>query len=69
MVAVLTSDDLLACTGLEGQRHETLHAFTVRLMGRVMFLYFLEKKGWLAGTARGCSWGWSAASRARPALP
>ena len=33
-------------------RQETLHAFTVRLMGRVMFLYFLQKKGWLAGDTR-----------------
>lgn len=27
---------------------DKLHAFTQRLLGRVMFLYFLQKKGWLA---------------------
>ncbi len=26
-----------------------LHAFTQRLLGRIMFLYFIQKKGWLAG--------------------
>ncbi|MBK5226315.1 MAG: Eco57I restriction-modification methylase domain-containing protein, partial [Thermoleophilia bacterium] len=26
-----------------------LHAFTQRLLGRLMFLYFLQKKGWLDG--------------------
>jgi len=26
-----------------------LHAFTQRLLGRMMFLYFIQKKGWLAG--------------------
>ena len=25
------------------------HAFTTRLLGRIMFLYFIQKKGWLAG--------------------
>ncbi len=29
-----------------------LHAFTQRLLGRVMFLYFLQKKLWLAGHPR-----------------
>ncbi len=29
-----------------------LHAFTQRLLGRVMFLYFLQKKLWLAGDAK-----------------
>ncbi len=29
-----------------------LHAFTQRLLGRVMFLYFLQKKLWLAGDPR-----------------
>jgi hypothetical protein len=33
-------------------RDENLHAFTIRLLGRVMFLYFLQKKGWLAGDPR-----------------
>ncbi len=31
---------------------EYLHAFVQRLLGRVMFLYFLQKKGWLAGDPR-----------------
>lgn len=26
-----------------------LHAFSQRLLGRIMFLYFIQKKGWLAG--------------------
>lgn len=34
------------------RRAEDLHAFTIRLLSRVMFLYFLEKKGWLAGDVR-----------------
>lgn len=28
---------------------DKLHAFTQRLMGRLMFLYFLQRKGWLGG--------------------
>jgi len=28
---------------------EKLYAFAQRLLGRIMFLYFLQKKGWLAG--------------------
>lgn len=31
---------------------DKLHAFTQRLMGRLMFLYFLQRKGWLGGQAR-----------------
>ncbi|MBI3957453.1 MAG: type II restriction endonuclease, partial [Chloroflexi bacterium] len=31
---------------------EKLHAFAQRLLGRVMFLYFIQKKGWLAGDPR-----------------
>ena len=27
----------------------TLHAFTQRLLGRLLFLYFIQKKGWLDG--------------------
>ena len=30
---------------------DKLHAFTQRLMGRLMFLYFLQRKGWLGGQA------------------
>lgn len=33
-------------------RAEDLHAFAIRLLGRVMFLYFLQRKGWLAGDPR-----------------
>lgn len=29
-----------------------LHAFTQRLLGRLMFLYFLQRKGWLGGRKR-----------------
>jgi hypothetical protein len=29
-----------------------LHAFTQRLLGRMMFLYFLQRKGWLGGRSR-----------------
>lgn len=28
---------------------DKLHAFTQRLLGRLMFLYFLQRKGWLGG--------------------
>lgn len=31
---------------------QELHAFTQRLLGRVMFLFFIQKKGWLAGDVR-----------------
>jgi adenine-specific DNA-methyltransferase len=31
---------------------QELHAFTQRLLGRVMFLFFIQKKGWLAGDLR-----------------
>jgi adenine-specific DNA-methyltransferase len=31
---------------------DKLHAFTQRLLGRLMFLYFLQRKGWLGGRAR-----------------
>jgi len=29
-----------------------LHAFTQRLLGRLMFLYFLQRKGWLGGRGK-----------------
>jgi adenine-specific DNA-methyltransferase len=29
-----------------------LHSFTQRLLGRMMFLHFIQKKGWLAGDTR-----------------
>lgn len=32
----------------EFENHTFLHEFAQRLMGRVMFLYFIQKKGWLA---------------------
>ena len=31
---------------------DKLHAFTQRLLGRLMFLYFLQRKGWLGGESR-----------------
>jgi hypothetical protein len=31
---------------------DKLHAFTQRLLGRLMFLYFLQRKGWLGGRQR-----------------
>jgi len=31
---------------------EYLHAFAQRIMGRLMFLYFIQKKGWLDGDRR-----------------
>jgi adenine-specific DNA-methyltransferase len=31
---------------------EKLHTFTQHLLGRIMFLYFIQKKGWLAGDKR-----------------
>jgi very-short-patch-repair endonuclease len=31
---------------------DKLHAFTQRLLGRLMFLYFLQRKGWLGGRTR-----------------
>lgn len=31
---------------------QELHAFAQRLLGRMMFLFFIQKKGWLAGDAR-----------------
>jgi Eco57I restriction-modification methylase/TaqI-like C-terminal specificity domain len=35
---------------------ETMHAFSKKLLGRIVFLYFLQKKGWL-GVPKNCSWG------------
>jgi len=35
---------------------ERLHAFTKKLLGRIVFLYFLQKKGWLA-VAVDAEWG------------
>ena len=32
-------------------QRDKLHAFVQRLMGRLMFLYFLQRKGWLGGDA------------------
>lgn len=31
---------------------DKLHAYTQRLLGRLMFLYFLQRKGWLGGRLR-----------------
>jgi hypothetical protein len=31
---------------------DKLHAFTQRLLGRLMFLYFFQRKGWLGGRAK-----------------
>jgi hypothetical protein len=39
-----------------------LHAFAQRLMGRLMFLYFVQKKGWLNGDKRFLT-GWYALAR------
>lgn len=36
----------------EFYKPENLHAFAQRLLGRLMFLYFIQKKGWLAGDPR-----------------
>jgi len=33
-------------------QEDKLHAFTQRLLGRLMFLYFLQRKGWLGGQKR-----------------
>ncbi len=35
---------------------ETLHAFSKKLLGRIVFIYFLQKKGWL-GVAKDGIWG------------
>ncbi len=35
---------------------ETMHAFSKKLLGRIVFLYFLQKKGWL-GVQKNGSWG------------
>ena len=42
----------------EIQDDQYLHAFTQRLLGRVMFLYFLQRKGWLAGDPRFLTTWW-----------
>lgn len=33
----------------DSDQTDKLHAFTQRLLGRLMFLYFLQRKGWLGG--------------------
>ncbi len=35
---------------------ENMHAFSKKLLGRIVFLYFLQKKGWL-GVPKNGSWG------------
>jgi len=37
-------------------KEENLHAFTKKLLGRIVFLYFLQKKGWL-GVDKDKEWG------------
>lgn len=37
-------------------KEENLHAFTKKLLGRIVFLYFLQKKGWL-GVSADKEWG------------
>ena len=37
-------------------KEENIHAFTKKLLGRIVFLYFLQKKGWL-GVDRDREWG------------
>ncbi len=37
-------------------KEENLHSFTKKLLGRIAFLYFLQKKGWL-GIDRDKEWG------------
>lgn len=38
-------------------KEEELHAFSKKLLGRIVFLYFLQKKGWL-GVEKDASWGY-----------
>ena len=38
-----------ALTDTEADNEKALHAFTQRLLGRLLFLYFIQKKGWLDG--------------------
>lgn len=33
----------------QDDNEKALHAFTQRLLGRLLFLYFIQKKGWLSG--------------------
>jgi len=37
-------------------QRDKLHAFVQRLMGRLMFLYFLQRKGWLGGRSDFMTW-------------
>jgi adenine-specific DNA-methyltransferase len=37
-------------------QRDKLHAFVQRLMGRLMFLYFLQRKGWLGGRSDFLTW-------------
>ncbi len=37
-------------------KRDKLHAFVQRLMGRLMFLYFLQRKGWLGGRSDFLTW-------------
>jgi very-short-patch-repair endonuclease len=39
-----------------GDQRDKLHAFVQRLMGRLMFLYFLQRKGWLGGRSDFLTW-------------
>lgn len=41
-----------ALTETQIDNEKALHAFTQRLLGRLLFLYFIQKKGWLGGEAQ-----------------
>jgi adenine-specific DNA-methyltransferase len=40
----------------DSDKRDKLHAFVQRLMGRLMFLYFLQRKGWLGGRHDFLTW-------------
>jgi adenine-specific DNA-methyltransferase len=44
------STETLTDTQIDNEK--ALHAFTQRLLGRLLFLYFIQKKGWLGGEAQ-----------------
>lgn len=44
--------DPATLTDTQADNEKALHAFTQRLLGRLLFLYFIQKKGWLGGEAQ-----------------
>jgi hypothetical protein len=48
-------DDIVAELTRQGKSGAVYHDYVKKLMGRIVFLHFLQKKGWLVATPTSCS--------------